>query len=367
MTLVLDVTGTEPGVAVAGGPVAAPGRTGSGVIVTVAGGGTAGSGGDGGAATAAQLHCPFGLVAAATGSLYIADYQNHRVRKVRADGVVVTVAGSGKKGYGGDGGPAVAAAFRDPAGVALDGAGRLFVADRSNQRIRKVGRDGVVTTVAGNGTAGFGGDGGPATAASLNFPHALSVGRDGSLYIADDYNHRIRKVTPDGIITTVAGDGTEGFGGDGGPATGASLNFPHAVAVGRSGQLYIADRYNHRVREVAPDGVITTVAGAGRAGFSGDGGAATRAALHLPQCVAVGDDGTLYVTDYGNERVRKVTADGCITTVAGSGTKGFGGDGGPAVSAALDQPLGITLDAAGALYIADFGNHRVRKVSGGNG
>ncbi|MBF6054606.1 hypothetical protein GO002_22445 [Streptomyces eurocidicus] len=301
----------------------------------------------------------------AVGALYIADYQNHRVRKVGPDGIITTVAGDGSKGYGGDGGPATEASLKDPAGVALDGRGNLYIADRSNQRVRRVGPDGIITTVAGDGTAAFGGDGGPAIAASLNFPHAMAVDGAGNLYIADDYNHRVRRVGPDGVIVTVAGNGSDGFGGDGGPATAASLNFPHAVAVDGVGNLYIADRYNYRVRRVGPDGTITTVAGNGAIGFGGDGGPATAAALNLPQCVLVDGVGNLYITDYGNERVRRVGPDGIITTVAGDGSKGYGGDGGPAPLAALDQPLGIAVDGAGELYIGDFGNHRVRKVCRG--
>ncbi|MEV4869249.1 NHL repeat-containing protein [Streptomyces syringium] len=355
----MDMTATRDGIAE---PTAAPSGS---SITTVAGSGTAGFGGDGGPAAAAGLHCPFGVALDGLGSLYIADYQNHRVRKVDPHGIITTVAGNGAKGYGGDGGPATAASLKDPAGVALDGKGNVYIADRSNQRVRRVGPDGVITTVAGDGTPGFGGDDGPATAASLNFPHAMAVDGAGVLYIADDYNHRVRKVGLDGVITTVAGDGADGFGGDGGPATAASLHFPHAVAFDDIGNLYIADRYNHRVRKVGPDGAITTVAGNGTIGFSGDGGPAVTTALNLPQCVVVDGVGNLYITDYGNERVRRVGTDGIITTVAGAGVKGYGGDGGPAPLALLDQPLGIAVEVTGELYIADFGNHRVRKVSGG--
>ncbi len=355
----MDVATTNDGIAEPTAPLF------GGTITTVAGIGTAGFGGDGGPATAAGLRCPYGVALDASGSLYIADYQNHRVRRVGPDGIITTVAGDGTKGYGGDGGPATAASLKDPAGVAVDRKGNLYIADRSNQRVRKVGPDGIIVTVAGDGTAGFGGDGGPATTASLNFPHAMVADGAGNLYIADDYNHRVRKVGPDGVIVTVAGNGSDGFSGDGGPAIAASLHFPHAVAVDGIGNLYIADRYNYRVRKVGPDGIITTVAGDGTIGFGGDGGPATAAALDLPQCVVVDDDGNLYLTDYGNERVRKVTADGIITTVAGGGAKGYGGDGGPALLATFDQPLGIALDDVGGLYIADFGNHRVRRTSGG--
>ncbi|MDF3140941.1 hypothetical protein [Streptomyces sp. T21Q-yed] len=277
------------------------------------------------------------------------------------------MAGSGEQGYGGDGGPATRAALQCPCGVAPDGSGNLYLADRSNQRVRKVSPDGTITTVAGNGTAGFSGDGGPATSAALNFPHSVAVDATGTLYIADDYNHRVRKVSPDGIITTLAGTGVDGYGGDGGPATSAALNFPHSVAVDATGTLYIADRYNHRVRKVSPDGIITTLAGTGTGtgtgGYGGDGGPATSAALSLPHDVIADSAGNVHFSDYGNKRLRTVSRDGFITTLAGTGVDGYGGDGGPATSAALSQPLGVTVDADGTLYFCDWGNHRVRMLS----
>ncbi|MFD8695475.1 NHL repeat-containing protein [Kitasatospora purpeofusca] len=332
------------------------------LITTVAGNGQQGFGGDGGPATTSSLNCPFSVTFDSSGDLYIADYQNHRVRKVSTGGTITTVAGNGVKGYGGDGGPATAASLKDPAGVAVDRIGNLYIADRSNQRVRKVGPDGTITTVAGSGTHGFSGDGGPATRARLNFPHSIAVDGAGNLFIADDYNHRLRKVGPDGTITTVAGDGTEGYGGDGGPATRAGLNFPHGIAIDAAGTLYIADRYNYRVRKVTPDGTITTVAGTGTRGFDGDGGPAVRAALNLPQSVALDRAGNLYLADYGNKRVRRVTPDGRITTVAGDGTEGSRGDSGPATSAQLNQPLGIAVDAHGDVHLADYGNHRIRRL-----
>jgi sugar lactone lactonase YvrE len=253
-----------------------------------------------------------------------------------------------------------------PNGVAVDASGNLFIADEWNQRIRRVeAATGVITTVAGNGTAGFSGDGGTATSASLARPTGVAVDAAGNLFIADQWNYRIRRVeATTGVITTVAGDGRQGFGGDGGAATSASLNTPTRVAVDGSGNLFIADYGNARIRRVeAASGVITTVAGNGIWGFGGDGGAATSANLYFPYGLAVDGSGNLFIADYGNVRVRRVqAASGVITTVAGDGTRGFSEDGGAATSASLDGPLGVAVDASGNLFIADPGNQRVRRV-----
>ena len=222
----------------------------------------------------------------------------------------------------GDGGAATAAALMNPGGVAVDAAGTLYIADTDNNRIRKVTTAGVITTVAGNGLAGAGGDGGQAVFASLHSPHGVAVDAAGNLYIADTDNNRIRKVTPAGIITTVAGTGISGHSGDGGPATAARLNYPVGVAVDAAGNLYIADTGNSRIRKVTPAGVITTLAGTGIGGYSGDGGPATAAQLKYPFGVAVDAAGNLYIADSGNNSIRKVTPAGIITTVAGNGTAG---------------------------------------------
>jgi sugar lactone lactonase YvrE len=336
-------------------------------IITVAGTGSAGFSGDGGPATSARLQTPEGVTVNSSGTLYIADYGNHRVRQVTRDGVIATVAGTGSAGYGGDGGPATAAQLHFPYGVAVDSAGTLYIAEFGNHRVRQVTRDGVITTVAGTGSAGYGGDGGPATAAQLNHPCGVAVDKAGTLYIVDDYNDRVRQVTPDGVITTVAGTGSSGYSGDsgdGGPATAAPLNHPVGVAVDNAGTLYITEWHHHRVRRVAPDGVITTVAGTRNSGYSGDGGPASSAHLNTPSGVAVDNAGTLYITDDFNHRIRQVTRDGVITTVAGTGSAGHGGDNGPAVAAHLNNPVGVAVDSAGALYITERDSHRVRKVTG---
>ncbi|MGH8584547.1 MAG: RHS repeat-associated core domain-containing protein [Gammaproteobacteria bacterium] len=297
--------------------------------------------------------------------LYLGDGTRRSTTGLRA--TMTTVAGSALGGFSGDGGPATAAALGGLPGLALGPDGSLYIADAGNHRIRRVGPNGIITTVAGTGATGFSGDGGPATAASLSGPFGLALSLDGSLYIADQFHHRIRRVGPDGIITTVAGTGAIGISGDGGPATAAALNSPFGVALGPDGSLYIADGGNNRIRRVGPDGIITTVAGMGFFGFSGDGGPATAAALYLPLGLALGLDGSLYIADTGNNRIRRVGPDGIITTVAGTGrfggTGGFSGDGGPATAAVLNMPSGVALGPDGSLYIADSDNRRIRKVA----
>ena len=318
---------------------------------------------DNGAAATASLSDPFGVAVDAIGNLYIADTSNHRIRKVDTSGIIATVAGNGIEGHSGDGGPATSAALNTPIGVAVDMTGNLYIADAFNNRIRKVNAAGVITTVAGNGDARFSGDHAAATSASLSAPFGVAVDKSGNLYIADTSNQRIRKVDSSGTITTIAGSGTEGFSGDGGAATQASLNFPSGVTVDRAGNLFITDQSNHRIRKVNTGGVITTVAGNGDAGFSGDHAAATSASLNLPIGTAVDAAGTLYIADTSNHRIRKVSADGMVTTVAGNGIGGFSGDGSAATRATLNSPSGVAVDSAGNLYIADSSNNRIRKLN----
>jgi hypothetical protein len=336
------------------GPITAA-AAGAGDITTVAGGGVS----DGGPATNAPLAWPEGIAVDTSGNLYIADTENHRIRKVAPTGTITTVAGNGTPGFSGDGGPATQAALNSPQAVAVDASGNVYIAD--GVRIRKVAPTGTITTVAGNGTAGFSGDGGPATSAPLAWPQGVAVDTSGNLYIADTENHRIRKVAPTGTITTVAGNGTPGFSGDGGPATQANLDRPYGLAVDGAGNLAIADSGNNRIRSVTSAGVITTVAGNGTAGFSGDGGPATEAALYSPGSVAVDSSGNIAIGDWVNNRVRVMSPSGTISTLAGNGIRGFSGDGGPAVDAAIGVPRGLAVDAAGVLYIA--GNNRIRSVT----
>ena len=340
-----------------------------GNINTVAGNGGTRFSGDGGPATDANLFSVNSIVVDDSGNLYISVRVDHSVRRVdAASGVITTVAGNGERGFSGDGGPATRARVNQPFGIAVDGSGNLYIADKLNQRVRWVDVDsGVIATVAGNGLEDFSGDGGPATDAQLNTPTGVAVDGAGNLLIADTLNHRVRPVDArTGVITTVVGNGTEDFSGDRGPATSASLRFPVGVAVDGSGNLYIADQANRRIRRVdAATGVITTVAGNGEDGFSGDGGPATDASLSSFWGVAVDDSGNLYIADMGNHRVRRVdAAGGVINTVAGKGTEGFSGDRGPATSASVDSPIGLAVDGAGNLLIADSGNHRVRQIAG---
>jgi sugar lactone lactonase YvrE len=332
-------------------------------ISTVAGAPTEGFSGDGSQAATALLHLPTSVAVDAVGNLYIADSSNHRIRKVATSGVMSTVAGTGVPGYSGDGGPATSALLNGPVGVALDASGNLFIADYVSQRVRKVTPGGVITTIAGNGSQGYNGDGGPATSAQLNEPWGLAVDASGDVFIADVINQRVRMVTPAGVISTVAGMGAPGFAGDGGPATNAQLQFPSGVAVDRHGDLFIADSGNNSVREVTPDGMINTFAGSDFQGFGGDGGPATSADLYDPTGVAVDSSGDLFVVDHNNNCIRKVTPNGIINTVVGTESAGFSGDGGPALSATLNAPMGMAVDTSGDLFIADYGNDRIRKVT----
>jgi len=277
-------------------------------------------------------------------------------------GIITTVAGNGTIGFSGDGGPATSGSLKSSSGVTVDASGNLFIADTFNNRIRKVSASGIITTVAGGGTGGLGDDG-PATSASLSDPTGVAVDASGNLFIADEDDNRIRKVSASGVITTVAGGGTSGLG-DGGPATSASLSYPTGVAVDASGNLFIADEINNRIRKVSASGIITTVAGNGAVAFAGDGGPATSASLSGPNGVTVDASGNLFIADTGNNRIRKVSASGIITTVAGNGAPGFAGDGGPATSAELSSyAFGVAVDTSGNLFIADALNNRIRKVS----
>ncbi|MDL1973176.1 MAG: sugar-binding protein, partial [Deltaproteobacteria bacterium] len=334
------------------------------IIETVAGNGTLGYSGDGGPAAQAELTYPCGVAVDGSGNLYIADRWNWCIRKVDTSGIITTVAGDGAwwGGYSGDGGPAAQAKLDYPCGVAVDGSGNLYIADTFNHCIRKVDTSGIITTVAGDGTLGYSGAGGPADQAELNWPDDVTVDGSGNLYIADTINCCVRKVDTSGIITTVAGDGTRGYSGDGGPATQAKFYDPHGVAVDASGNLYIADRRNHCIRKVDTSGIITTVAGDGTDGYSGDGGPAAQAKLDFPRGVAVDGSGNLYIADTDNDRIRKVDTSGIITTVAGDGTYGYSGDGGPAAQAELKRPYGVAVDGSGNLYISDMNNDRIRKV-----
>ena len=379
-----------------------------GLITTVAGNGKPGFSGDGGPAVDAQLSSPGALALDPLGNFYIADAPNHRVRRVSTDGIITTVAGNGVSGYSGDGGLAVDAQLRYPWGLAVDSSGNVFIADMESRVVRRVAPNGLITTVAGNGAAESAGDGGAASAASLDHPSDVGLDAAGNLYILD--SKRVRKVAPDGTISTVAGGpggyggmavapdgalyiaggtvlhklaggtltavagtGERWFGGDGGPASNAQFltECCAVLAADREGSLYIADTGSARIRKVSPSGVISTVAGTGVTAFSGDGGPATSAPLMQPRAVALSLSGDLFIADGFNYRIRKVSREGIITTVAGNGTPGHSGDGGAATAASIGHIFGIAVDRHGNLYMAEVGviaygistGHRIRKVS----
>jgi uncharacterized protein (TIGR03437 family) len=324
-----------------------------GVITTIAGTGTPGFGGDGSSATGAQMNFPTGIAVDGSGNLYVADSLNLRVRKI-AGGNMSTVAGNGVLNYGGDNGSALKAQMNTPQGAAVDNAGNIYVADTLNHEVRKVDTKGNITAVIGNGTAGSGSN-------QLSGPQGVAVDASGNVYVADTQNARILKVTPGGSASTYAGNGSPGYGGDNGAATSAQIYTPTGVAVDAKGNLYIADYQNHRVRKVAPDGTISTVAGTGNQGYAGDNGPATSALLNYPAGVAVDPGGNLYIADWGNYVIRKVSSGGTIVTIAGNHRPGFSGDGGPALQAQIDSPTDVAVDASSNVYFTDA-TARVRKI-----
>jgi sugar lactone lactonase YvrE len=338
----------------------------AGIISTIAGEGPlfAGFSGDTGVAYAAELNGPLDVAVDSSGNVYIADTNNTNVREITAStGVINSIAGSTAivsgavvyaYGYAGDGGAATSASLAGPAGVRIDSNGNLYIATYADNRIRIVNmKTGIINTFAGNGGYGFVGDGGAALKAQISAPRGIGLDSSGNLYFADRWNNRVRKIAG-GTITTIAGNGLGLFSGDNGPAAGAQLSGPNGVAVDSKGNVYITDALNDRIRVVNPNGVISTYAGNGVAGYSGDGGAATSAEFNQPAGLAVDSSGNLYIADSYNGVVRKVTTSGTISTVAGNGTFGYSGDGGPATSATLMAPIGLAVDASGNLYIADY-------------
>ena len=330
------------------------------IITTVVGNGQGAVSGNGGQALAAAVDNPTGISFDALGNMYIA---TTTLRKVTTAGIITSIAGTGTNGFSGDGGPATAAKFYGIQDAVVDAAGNIFIADDNNYRIRKVDPQGIITTYAGIGIQGFSGDGGPASAAKLSGITDLAFDAAGNLYLADYANSRVRKITTAGIISTIAGNGTPGYTGDGGTAIAAELNGPSALAFDALGNLYITDINNNCIRMVNTAGIISTVAGIGVAGYSGDGGPATAAKLYSPGAIVLDPTGNLYITEFQNDRIRMVNTAGIISTFAGTGVIGFSGDGGPAIAAKFRNPEGITIDAANNLYIADSYNNRIRKIS----
>lgn len=336
------------------------------IIKNYAGNGFAGYSGDGGPATAAQLDSPTCLAAGPDGSIYIGDQFNNRVRKVRASGTITTVAGTGVLDTAGDGGPATNAHLAQNWGVAVDGAGNIYISDPPYNQVRKVSPDGIITTVAGNGAYGYSGDGGPATDARLRVPLGLAVDAAGNLYIGDADNHCVRKVGTDGIISTYAGVGglsVDVFSGDGGPAVNARFGYIWGLATDVHGNLYICDgRDNDRVRKVDAGGIITTIAGDGGHSYTGDGVAATATSLNEPIGVYALPNGVVYIADCHNNRIRKIDKTGIITTIAGTGTPGYNGEGIPAAGAQVFHPVGVYVDTNENVYFSDLMNARVRTI-----
>lgn len=347
-----------------------------GMMTRFAGSGESGFSGDGKSATSAKFRTPANLTFDSKGNLYIADRENHRVRKVDSSGMISTFAGTGKAGFSGDGGPADNADLNLPSGLAADRKGNIYISDRSNDRIRIVDKKGVIHTYAGSGVAGFLGDAGPALEAQLDKPFGIALDEKGNLFIADRNNNRVRKVSAEGIITTVAGDGGFFFMGDNGPAYRASVAAPTGVATDKKGNLYIADRNNNRIRVVDKLGMIRTVVGTGQQGYNGDSELARETNLYLPFGLTIDQEDNLLVIDRSHYRIRHINPkNGAVKTVAGNGLKLFAGDGGPATGATLSFPHGMVVDKEDNLIFSDKGHYRIRKITpegiistiGGNG
>ncbi len=367
----------------------------SGTITTTAGTAIAGICGDGGPATQAQLGNPTQLAFNNAGNLIVADAGLAQIREITladaataagapaaavtpstvTSGNMRTVAGTGVAEYCGDGVAAGKASLANPQALAVDSAGAVYVSDQGNSRIRKIGTDGVITTVVGDGTPGSGGDGGPATKAQVQTPMGIAVDKTGNLYFTDADAARVRKVDANGVITTIAGTGIQGFTGDGGPASKAMIETPWGITVNDAGEVYFAsmgahnaaafpmDGNNARIRKIDTTGTISTVAGIGKPGFSGDGGPATKAQFARPTGLALNDAGNLLIVDSGNHRIRMIDSSGTISTVAGSDIRGYQGEGGPATKAAFDIPWSVTADSSGNMFVSDIGSvANVRRI-----
>ncbi|PQJ09211.1 hypothetical protein CJD36_020715 [Flavipsychrobacter stenotrophus] len=335
-------------------------------INTYAGTGVAGHTGDGGLATAAQLNHPHGNTIDAAGNVYVCDYGNNCIRKITPSGIITNIAGNGVGASSADGAVAATSSVYNPFDVVVDNTGNVYFTECAAQRVRMINTSGILSTIAGNGSTGATGDGGPATAATLSNPAGIARDAAGNIYISVQYSHKIRKIATTGIITTVAGTGSVAFGGDGGPATAASFSYPNFLALDNAGNLLITDNGNFRIRKLdVTTGIINTIAGNGSSTFSGDGGPATAASLYYPGGVAVNAAGEILIGDNLHNRIRLINSAGTINTVAGNGVAGYSGDGGPATSAKINGAVDVCYDATSNFYISDFENQRVRVVSSG--
>ncbi len=332
------------------------------IINTIAGTGILSYSGDGGAAIVANLNVPQGLAIDTLGNIYVCDILNHRIRKINELGVISTFAGTGSMGFSGDGGPATAAQLNTPYNITLDRYGNVYVADGDNNRIRKINCSGIISTIAGNGSSGYSGDGGAATIAALFHPSGIVVDSSMTVFFTDARNNRVRKISSSGIITTIAGSGLAGFSGDGGAATAAIIDYPVGIFLDHDHTIYFADYNNSRIRKIDTLGIISTVAGTGSRMYSGDGGAATAAGLNRPWGIASDGSGCIYIADEFNYRVRKISSTGIIQTIAGTGSSGYSGDGGTATAADIGTPIGIAVDNYNNVYFSDGGGGRVRKI-----
>jgi gliding motility-associated-like protein len=330
------------------------GKTGAQIITTVAGNGTYGFSGNGGPATSARLGWNMGVVVDKAGNLYICDHDNNVIRKVDANGTITNFAGTGSIAYTGDGGPAVNAQLYHPSWITIDNNDNIYFIDQNANVVRKIDPSGIITSIVNDGFAtAYSGDGGPVTAAEFGSISGLCVDNNGNLYISDYTFGVVRKVDPSGIVTTVAGTGIKGSSGDGGPANSAQLSCPYAVVFDSQGNMYIPDACNNQIRKINTSGVITTIAGTGKQGYSGDGGPAIAATFYFPWNIAIDANDNLYVADVLNHAIRKITPDGTITNFAGNGTYGYSGDGGAATDGQLGEPTGLAVDAAGNVFISD--------------
>jgi DNA-binding beta-propeller fold protein YncE len=337
----------------------------SGTICTVVGTGERAFNGEGAPALQEALYYPIDLTFDAQQRLLVLDWNNQRIRRLDVDGRLRTIMGNGNEGPVVEGAPALQTTLHHAFSFAYDAAGNLYIAGNHQPQVLKVDSGQLVHIFAGSATVGYSGDGGPATQAELDAPTGVAVDPGGTnVFVVDNARSCVRAIDAAGIITTLCGNGAPGYAGDGGPAAQAQLRHPYRVRYhAPTGSLYVCDTENHAVRRIDANGIITTVAGTGEQGFSGDGGPAAQARLTLPYDAVIGPDGALYIADTGNQRIRRVSAGGVITTFAGTGVRGYAGEQVDALSAGFNQPAALGFDAAGDLWVADMQSSRVRRIA----